>query len=116
MVNRKPSADPSKDVGRWKHVEHADPYHTWEKDLPGGGKAQVLFGDTGPRSPDEWWSHIEYDDGGGYEWSDRRLPSGDDEDAVIRETMMWMQNNQDWQPEGYGGGLGMGGAGGSGFF
>lgn len=117
MARRKEGADPSMDVGKWKHVEHVDPYHTWEKDLPNGGVAQVLFGDTGPQSEYNWWAHIEYRTNGSFEWSGDVLPAGHDRQATIRETISWMRTHQDWQPSSDGDlGFGMDGTMGGGPF
>ena len=99
MPRRKGKTGTARNVGKWKVVDVSDPYITWEKQLPGGGRAQVLFGDTGPQSDNEWWSHLEYSTGNGFEWAPDRLPAGDDRETVIARTMEWMRKNQDWKPE-----------------
>lgn len=117
MVSRGEGADPSRDVGTWKHVEDKHPYVTWEKDIGRDKKAQMLVGDTGPRSDDEYWAHVEVLEraqGGGWTedyWAEEPKIAADGHSVIVDRAKEWMRRNQDWPDGGGSGGddpLGMG--------
>lgn len=98
MVQRREGANPHRDIGVWKHVESVSPYDKWEKRLSGGGRAHVVIEETSRQSEHDYWAHIEYTRGYGWEWSDERLPAGSPRKQVVRETVEWMRRNQNWEP------------------